>query len=1081
MFLFLKKPTHTIKRLCALLIILFFLNSSSFAAASGDYRSAATGNWSTLATWQRYNGATWVIPTAAQGCPGIVAATSNILIVTGHVITFDVANTKDMGSTLFQVDGTLIVSAILNLQKKAAVVINGTLRFTGNNYISQFSNGLGVAADFTVNSTATIQTQNPAGLAASGTTGSIQIIPGHNTVTFSSAAQYIYDGTTTQVTGSYLPNLTSGGSLTISNTGGVVSLSQAFTIGTGATLTVSAADTLATAYAITKTGSFNINGAFQLNSGGSVSAAPTYGSSSTLIYNQTGSPTFGSEWTGNGTTSGVGIPQNVVIKNSTTLTLPTTDRGIAGNLDITSGTLTLNVTSGNLYVGGNWTRSSSGTFNPNGRVVHFNGSSNTTVRAPENTTRNSNGSFGGETFAYLTLNKGALATSLKILSNITVTRTLTLTRGTLDLDTSDVLLPSNTTVTADIAAVNTTNANINYSSTGRFIIQRFIKNTSTIRTWRFLTAPLDPTDPLTISNAWQEGMTNTNVSTPNTTNPWTGFGTHITGSPNTYNASLGFDKSVSNNGYSIEYFDNSGATNKWLYPANTNSTRLMSQSAWGLFIRGDRSFVIGDQYKPSASTTLEPKGKIIIGDVTRTVVAGKTNLVGNPYACEINMTNVSIGGAVRQQYKLWDPKAFTNYTATGKYVTFTWISGTNYIASNAPVSWASGTPIPGVVESSAAFFATPATSSVVFHESDKVSGTSSLNGIQSRPMARDPADKVAILRTNLAFYDDSVSNFVNVDGTLNLYNRNYNTEVDAYEDAVAPITSSTTGAIRILKGGKQLSISKEQSIASTDTIFLNLSQLKKVKHQLVLSAFDFDIKANAFLIDKYLSTETPILKRSADTSFYDFDVTTDPLSNAADRFMIVFKARPVILPVTISSVKAGLQNNNDILVKWKVENEINIIKYEVERSIDGFSFKTIDIRNVIGSNNTSNVYNLLDVAPIEGNNYYRVKSIDASGQFKYSQIVKVALDGSQISSINIYPNTIKNNMINLQLNNQSGGLYHVRLINNDGRSIYKKEINVSKGNSNQVLKPTCSLSAGIYHLEIVNISNQKTFQKLIIE
>ncbi|MES2431957.1 MAG: T9SS type A sorting domain-containing protein [Bacteroidota bacterium] len=1075
---YLSTITYKIKHLSILLIVLLSINITSYAAGSGDYQSAGTGNWSSLSSWQRYNGSAWVTPTAVQGCPGMVAATSTITIRTGHIITFDVANTKDIGSGAFQIDGELIVNAIIYLQKKANVIINGTVRFRGNNYISQFSNGLGVAADFTLSSTAILETQNPEGLASDGNKGSIQIIPGHNTVNFSSGAKYIYDGPSNQKLGDALPNLTNGGALTLA-TGGTVTLTKALSIGAGASCTISSTDTLITAYGITNSGNLYVNGALQLNAGGSISAAPTYNSNSTLIFNQTGSHALGNEWTNNGSTSGLGVPQHVLIKNNTTVTLPTTDRGIAGNLEITNGTLNMNATSGNLYVGGNWTRSSGATFNPNGRVVHFNGSANATVRAPEIITKDANGGFGGETFSFLTINKGTTTASLKILSNVTVTKTLTLTKGTLDLDTSDVLLPSNVSATADIAAVNTSNASINYSSTGRFIIQRFIKNTSTIRTWRFLTAPLDPNDPLTISEAWQEGKTNTNISTPNTTNPWTGFGTHITGPSGTYNPALGFDKNISNNGYSIEYFDNSGATTKWMYPANTNATRLMSQSAWGLFVRGDRSFVIGDQYKPSANTTLEPKGKIILGDVTRTVAAGKTNLIGNPYACEINMTNVSIGGAIRQQFKLWDPKAFTNYTATGKYITFTWISGTNYIASNAPVSWASGTPIPGVVESGAAFFATPATTSVVFHESDKVSGTSSLNGIQSRPTVPDPADKVTILRTNLAYYDDSVANFINVDGTLNLYNRNYNTDVDPYEDAVASITNSTTGAIRILKSGKQLSISKEQSISSTDTIFLNLSQLKKVKHQLVLSAFDFDIKANAFLIDKYLSTETLILKNNSDVSIYDFEVTTDPLSNAADRFMIVFKARPVILPVTINSVKAGLQNNNDIVVEWKAENETNISKYEIERSADGNNFILVGTKPAVINSVATNAYSWIDQNILQGNNFYRIKIYDLNGSVKYSPIIKVNV-GKAIESINVFPNPVKNNTINLQFVNQPKGEYQVRILNQAGQEVYKTSLTAEVGTETYSLKLQNKLPKNIYQLEIMNGIIKKV-QKLFVQ
>ena len=53
-----------------------------------------------------------------------------------------------------------------------------------------------------------------------------------------------------------------------------------------------------------------------------------------------------------------------------------------------------------------------------------------------------------------------------------------------------------------------------------------------------------------------------------------------------------------------------------------------------------------------------------------------------------------------------------------------------------------------------------------------------------------------------------------------------------------------------------------------------------------------------------------------------------------DRFRIVF-APSVVLPVTFTSVKAYRQDKN-INVEWRVENEMNIKQYEVEKSIERY-------------------------------------------------------------------------------------------------------------------------------------------------
>jgi hypothetical protein len=147
----------------------------------------------------------------------------------------------------------------------------------------------------------------------------------------------------------------------------------------------------------TITTSPTISGNLTLNSGAFLTAAPTYGNSSTLIYNTGGSYNVGSEWTNNLTTAGLGAPKNVTI-NGSFVTMPSSNRGLSGDLTIATGSFDLNSTSGDLYIGGNWTRSLGASFNANNRAVFFNGSSNQTIMVT-----------GGdaETFTYLIVDKSA--------------------------------------------------------------------------------------------------------------------------------------------------------------------------------------------------------------------------------------------------------------------------------------------------------------------------------------------------------------------------------------------------------------------------------------------------------------------------------------------------------------------------------------------------------------------------------------------------------------------------------------------------------------------------------------------------
>ncbi len=141
--------------------------------------------------------------------------------------------------------------------------------------------------------------------------------------------------------------------------------------------------------------SSTINGMLQINSGGYVDTnAPTYASDSILKYNTGGTYGRSTEW------SGENNPYHVQFGNNTTLDLANSDnstaRTILGDLTIASGstlnmgagmnadltidgevniygTLALAGGSGNLKVGGDFTKQSGGSFTNNGSYVYFNG------------------------------------------------------------------------------------------------------------------------------------------------------------------------------------------------------------------------------------------------------------------------------------------------------------------------------------------------------------------------------------------------------------------------------------------------------------------------------------------------------------------------------------------------------------------------------------------------------------------------------------------------------------------------------------------------------------------------------------
>jgi hypothetical protein len=73
------------------LLLLFLLPIFSQAQTTGDYRSAASGNWDALATWERFNGVTWVTPSLAEGWPGQNANVNTVTVFAGYTVTLNVS------------------------------------------------------------------------------------------------------------------------------------------------------------------------------------------------------------------------------------------------------------------------------------------------------------------------------------------------------------------------------------------------------------------------------------------------------------------------------------------------------------------------------------------------------------------------------------------------------------------------------------------------------------------------------------------------------------------------------------------------------------------------------------------------------------------------------------------------------------------------------------------------------------------------------------------------------------------------------------------------------------------------------
>jgi hypothetical protein len=311
------------------------------------------------------------------------------------------------------------------------------------------------------------------------------------------------------------------------------------------------------------------------------------------------------------------------------------------------------------------------------------------------------------------------------------------------------------------------------------------------------------------------------------------------------------------------------------------------------------------------------------------------------------------------------------------------------------------------------------------------------------------------------------------DGVLSEFDAGYSNAVDA-SDAIKMINFGENLAIR--RDNKNMSVERRLEIVNTDTIFYNLGQVSVQHYRFEFIASNMDQPGlTGFLEDNYLHTSTVV--NMDGTTTVDFNVINVPGSYAADRFRLVFKQTGPV-PVTFTSVRANRQNR-DILVEWKVENELNIHHYEVEKSADGRNFTKVNEQAARGNGSGSIQYNWLDTNPWDGDNYYRIRSIGVGGEVKLSQVVKVNMQKLP-SSITVFPNPVREDgMVYISLENKPAGIYQVNLYNNEGQTIVQRTLNHPGGNSSFSIELDKFIAHGNYLLKITGNDNVGLAFKLV--
>ncbi len=182
------------------------------------------------------------------------------------------------------------------------------------------------------------------------------------------------------------------------------------------------------------------------------------------------------------------------------------------------------------------------------------------------------------------------------------------------------------------------------------------------------------------------------------------------------------------------------------------------------------------------------------------------------------------------------------------------------------------------------------------------------------------------------------------------------------------------------------------------------------------------------------------------------------------------------VPVTFTSVRATQQNKN-IDIEWKVENESGIIQYDVERSANGQSFQSIGTLKAGTGYGGTATYHWLDENVLRGNVFYRIKTTDINGKKAYTSVIKM-YSGHTNPALIIYPNPSPTGIVHLQMNDMPAGTYYTKLLNSAGKTMLMKSVIHPGGNSNEAFNFS-NLPKGIYILEVVHPDHTRSKSTIV--
>ena len=163
----------------------------------------------------------------------------------------------------------------------------------------------------------------------------------------------------------------------------------------------------------------------------------------------------------------------------------------------------------------------------------------------------------------------------------------------------------------------------------------------------------------------------------------------------------------------------------------------------------------------------------------------------------------------------------------------------------------------------------------------------------------------------------------------------------------------------------------------------------------------------------------------------------------------------------------GSTSAENNLLQWTTSGENNSHHFDLEYSTDGTLFSKIGTVLAQGNSNGQKEYSFIHQQVRGKTAYYRLKIVDNTDNYKYSNIAVIKRDKSKYIVYPAYPNPF-NEKMTVTIESPANKMVELYLSDVSGKIIRRISQNLTTGVNNIELEQLNSLSPGIYILKIKN-------------